>query len=48
MNEAQSSGQLVEGMDQELQEGVRERLQGDPDYNPQQFPSADKVYQPNK
>lgn len=47
MNEAQESSGLVESLDRELQQGVKERLESDPDYNPQQFPNADKVFQPS-
>ena len=48
VNEAEGSTGLAEGLEQELQLGVKERLEGDPDFNSQQFPSADKVYQPSK
>ena len=48
VDEAKGDSGLAEGLGQELFEGVKERLESDPDYNAQQFPSADKVYQPGK
>lgn len=47
VNEAKISRGLVDVLDKEVEEGVRERLQNDPDFNPQQFPTAEEVYQPS-
>ena len=48
VNEAKTSTGLVEGLNRELHQGVKERLENDPDFNSQQFPAADRVYQPGK
>ena len=48
VSEAKSSSGLVGELDKELQEGLKERLKSDSDFNPQQFPAAEKVFQPGK
>lgn len=48
VDEAKGSEELADGIGQEVHQGVKERLQSDPDYNSEQFPSAEKVFQPNQ
>lgn len=48
VEEAKGSEELADGIGREVHQGVKERLQSDPDYNSEQFPSAEKVFQPNQ
>ena len=45
---ARDNSSLVEALGEEFHATVRGRLEQDPDYNPERFPSAHKFYKPNK
>ncbi len=48
MTEGRGDAELKQGMGEELYSGVREKIEEDPDYEPEKFSNAEKYYQPKR
>ena len=48
VSKATQESDLPQGMGEELFAGVKERLENDPDYQPERYPNAQQFYKPNK
>ena len=44
LQEVRDNHELIDSMGEEMHGAMRERLEKDPDFSPQKFPQAQKVY----